>query len=62
MGIKESRRECKQRKTTERGPPDSRPESSPVEKLYMYRTVSGPRLDMPGYVWRMQDDSALRIS
>ncbi|KAJ1435704.1 Leucine-rich repeat, cysteine-containing subtype [Sesbania bispinosa] len=42
----------------ERGPPDSRPESSPVEKLYIYRTVSGPRLDMPGYVWTMEDDSA----
>ncbi|TKY52552.1 TRANSPORT INHIBITOR RESPONSE protein 1 [Spatholobus suberectus] len=46
----------------EGGPPDSRPDSSPVEKLYIYRTVSGPRLDMPGYVWRMGDDSALRIS
>jgi transport inhibitor response 1 len=42
----------------ERGPPDSRPDSSPVEKLYIYRTISGPRLDMPGYVWTMEDDSA----
>ncbi|MED6132144.1 GPI-anchored mannoprotein [Stylosanthes scabra] len=46
----------------ESGPPDSRPESSPVEKLYVYRTVAGPRLDMPGFVWTMDDDSALRIS
>ncbi|KAL5069360.1 hypothetical protein RYX36_020247 [Vicia faba] len=42
----------------ERGPPDSRPDNSPVEKLYIYRTISGPRLDMPGYVWTMEDDSA----
>ncbi|XP_015951083.1 protein TRANSPORT INHIBITOR RESPONSE 1 [Arachis duranensis] len=46
----------------ESGPPDSRPESSPVEKLYVYRTVAGPRLDMPGFVWTMDDNSALRIS
>ncbi|KAI9119326.1 hypothetical protein K1719_010001 [Acacia pycnantha] len=46
----------------ERGPPDSRPESCPVEKLYIYRTIAGPRLDMPDCVWTMEDDSELRIS
>ncbi|KAK4558638.1 hypothetical protein RGQ29_008086 [Quercus rubra] len=46
----------------ERGPPDSRPESCPVEKLYIYRTVSGPRLDMPGFVWTKDEDSALGLS
>lgn len=42
----------------ERGPPDSRPESCPVERLYIYRTIAGPRHDMPGFVWTMQDDAA----
>ncbi|XP_028762296.1 protein TRANSPORT INHIBITOR RESPONSE 1 [Neltuma alba] len=46
----------------ERGPPDSRPESCPVEKLYIYRTIAGPRLDMPDFVWTMEDDSQLRFS
>ncbi|KAK4273168.1 hypothetical protein QN277_021621 [Acacia crassicarpa] len=46
----------------ERGPPDSMPESCLVEKLYIYRTVAGPRMDMPGFVWRMEGDSALRVS
>ncbi|OAY49591.1 protein TRANSPORT INHIBITOR RESPONSE 1 [Manihot esculenta] len=46
----------------ERGPPDSRPESCPVEKLYIYRTIAGPRFDMPGFVWTMDEDSALRLS
>ncbi|XP_030946635.1 protein TRANSPORT INHIBITOR RESPONSE 1-like [Quercus lobata] len=46
----------------ERGPPDSRPESCPVEKLYIYRTVSGPRFDMPGFVWTKDKDSALGLS
>ncbi|XP_059659511.1 protein TRANSPORT INHIBITOR RESPONSE 1-like [Cornus florida] len=48
----------------ERGPPDLRPESCPVEKLYIYRTVAGPRLDMPGFVWTMdeEDAAALRLS
>lgn len=47
----------------EEGPPDSRPESCPVEKLYIYRTVvAGPRFDMPGFVWTMDEDSALRLS
>ncbi|KAG5055832.1 hypothetical protein AAZX31_03G189200 [Glycine max] len=45
----------------ERGPPDSRPDDCPVEKLYIYRTVAGPRLDMPGFVWTMEDDSSLRL-
>ncbi|KAK7259438.1 hypothetical protein RIF29_25045 [Crotalaria pallida] len=46
----------------ERGPPDSRPDSCPVEKLYVYRTIAGPRKDMPGFVWTMKkDDSSLRL-
>ncbi|KAA8543158.1 hypothetical protein F0562_021347 [Nyssa sinensis] len=46
----------------ERGPPDSRPESCPVEKLYIYRTVAGPRFDMPDFVWTMDEDAALMPS
>ncbi|XP_034905073.1 protein TRANSPORT INHIBITOR RESPONSE 1 [Populus alba] len=46
----------------ERGPPDLRPESCPVEKLYIYRTIAGPRFDMPGFVWTMDEDSVLRFS
>lgn len=46
----------------ERGPPDSRPESCPVEKLYIYRSIAGPRLDMPDFVWTMEDDSALKLA
>ncbi|GAA0159250.1 ubiquitin-protein ligase [Lithospermum erythrorhizon] len=46
----------------ERGPLDSRPESCPVEKLYIYRTVAGPRLDMPGFVRAMEDDATYRLS
>ncbi|XP_054814470.1 protein TRANSPORT INHIBITOR RESPONSE 1-like [Prosopis cineraria] len=46
----------------ESGPPDSRPESCPVEKLYVYRTIAGPRLDMPPFVWTMGDVSELRLS
>ncbi|KAJ6329179.1 hypothetical protein OIU76_005370 [Salix suchowensis] len=41
----------------ERGPPDLRPENCPVEKLYIYRTIAGPRFDMPGFVWTMNGDS-----
>ncbi|XP_073063373.1 protein TRANSPORT INHIBITOR RESPONSE 1-like [Primulina eburnea] len=41
----------------ERGPPDSRPETCPVEKLYVYRTVTGRRFDMPGFIWTMKEDS-----
>ncbi|KAE8699490.1 Protein TRANSPORT INHIBITOR RESPONSE 1 [Hibiscus syriacus] len=37
-------------------PPDSRPESCPVEKLYIYRSVSGPRFDMPPFVWTMDEE------
>ncbi|KAL8513473.1 hypothetical protein ACS0TY_012800 [Phlomoides rotata] len=40
----------------ERGHPDSRPESCPVEKLYIYRTVAGPRVDMPAFIWTMDKD------
>ncbi|XWS36221.1 hypothetical protein CRYUN_Cryun20dG0066800 [Craigia yunnanensis] len=46
----------------EREPPDSRPESCPVDKLYIYRSVAGPRFDMPPFVWTMDEDSALRLS
>ncbi|CAI9108025.1 OLC1v1007535C2 [Oldenlandia corymbosa var. corymbosa] len=46
----------------ERGPPDSRPENSPVEKLYVYRTVAGPRFDMPSFVWTMDEEAVLRFS
>ncbi|KAF8006585.1 hypothetical protein BT93_K0784 [Corymbia citriodora subsp. variegata] len=46
----------------ERGCPDSRPESCPVEKLYIYRTVAGRRFDTPDFVWTMDEDSALRPS
>ncbi|CAN4101954.1 unnamed protein product [Withania somnifera] len=42
----------------ERGHPDTRPESCPVEKIYIYRTVSGRRFDTPGFVWIIDDDSA----
>ncbi|XAR61281.1 hypothetical protein NMG60_11034930 [Bertholletia excelsa] len=44
----------------ERGPPGSRPESCPVERLYIYRTVAGPRSDMPGFVWTRDGNAALR--
>ncbi|KAJ8535702.1 hypothetical protein K7X08_023422 [Anisodus acutangulus] len=43
----------------ERGHPDTRPESCPVEKLYIYRTVSGRRFDTPGFVWIIDEDAAL---
>ncbi|KAH0637021.1 protein TRANSPORT INHIBITOR RESPONSE 1-like [Solanum tuberosum] len=46
----------------ERGPPDTRPESCPVEKLYIYRTVAGRRFDTPGYVWTMDEDAAVRLT
>ncbi|KAG5598204.1 hypothetical protein H5410_029574 [Solanum commersonii] len=39
--------------------PDTRPESCPVEKLYIYRTVSGRRFDTPGFVWIIDEDAAL---
>uniref|UniRef100_A0A0V0IMN2 F-box domain-containing protein n=1 Tax=Solanum chacoense TaxID=4108 RepID=A0A0V0IMN2_SOLCH len=43
----------------ERGHPDTRLESCPVEKLYIYRTVSGRRFDTPGFVWIIDEDAAL---
>ncbi|PIM97407.1 hypothetical protein CDL12_30123 [Handroanthus impetiginosus] len=46
----------------ERDPPDSRPESCPVERLYVYRTVAGRRVDMPHFVYTMDEDAALRFS
>ncbi|XP_047260351.1 protein TRANSPORT INHIBITOR RESPONSE 1-like isoform X1 [Capsicum annuum] len=42
----------------ERGHPDTMPESCPVEKLYIYRTVSGRRFDTPGFVWIIAEDDA----
>ncbi|KAF4349295.1 protein TRANSPORT INHIBITOR RESPONSE 1 [Cannabis sativa] len=44
----------------ERGPPETRPESCPVEKLYIYRSLAGPRTDMPDFVWTMEEDSAIQ--
>ncbi|KHG14995.1 transport inhibitor response 1 -like protein [Gossypium arboreum] len=46
----------------ERGPPDSRPENCTVDKLYIYRSVAGPRFDMPPFVWTKDEDLALRLS
>ncbi|XP_047980432.1 protein TRANSPORT INHIBITOR RESPONSE 1-like isoform X3 [Salvia hispanica] len=47
----------------ERGPPDSRPEDCSVERVYVYRTVaSRRRLDMPDFVWTLDEDSSLRYS
>ncbi|XP_022899424.1 protein TRANSPORT INHIBITOR RESPONSE 1-like [Olea europaea var. sylvestris] len=46
----------------ERGPPDSGPEDCPVEKLYVYRTIAGPRVDMPGFVWTMDERVSSRFS
>ncbi|XP_073139793.1 protein TRANSPORT INHIBITOR RESPONSE 1-like [Henckelia pumila] len=46
----------------ESGPPDSRPESCPAGKLYVYRTVAGQRVDMPGFVWTVDADAGLRFS
>ncbi|XP_073140961.1 protein TRANSPORT INHIBITOR RESPONSE 1-like [Henckelia pumila] len=46
----------------ESGPPDSRPDSWPVEKLYIYRTVAGRRLDMPDYVWTKDEERELEFS
>nr|CUS58301.1 transport inhibitor response 1 [Shorea obtusa] len=42
----------------ERESPESRPECCPVDKLYIYRTIAGPRFDMPPFVWTMDEDSA----
>lgn len=47
----------------ERGPPESRPDNCPVERVYIYRTVAGRRVDMPDFVWTMdRDDASLRCS
>lgn len=35
------------------GPMEARPDDCPVEKLYIYRTLAGPRSDMPKCVWRV---------
>ena len=46
----------------ERGPPDSRPESCPVERVFIFRTVAGPRFDMPDFVWNMDQQSSMSVS
>ncbi|KAL8552981.1 hypothetical protein ACS0TY_001595 [Phlomoides rotata] len=48
----------------ERDPPESRPENCPVERVYIYCTVAGRRVDMPDFVWTMdeEDSSSLRCS
>ena len=40
----------------ERGTPESRPGSCTVEKLYIYRTVAGPRFDTPDFIWTMDEE------
>ncbi|XP_049343509.1 protein TRANSPORT INHIBITOR RESPONSE 1-like [Solanum verrucosum] len=37
---------------------DTQPRSCPVDKLYIYRTVAGPRFDLPGFVRIMKEDAA----
>ncbi|XP_024982182.1 protein TRANSPORT INHIBITOR RESPONSE 1-like isoform X2 [Cynara cardunculus var. scolymus] len=46
----------------ENGSLDSRFDSCPVEKLYIYRTVAGPRSDMPGYIRTIDRDRVNTIS
>ncbi|KAL8487362.1 hypothetical protein ACS0TY_023873 [Phlomoides rotata] len=48
----------------DRGPPESRPENCPVERVYIYCTVADRRVDMPDFVWTMdeEDSSSLRYS
>lgn len=46
----------------ERGRPDTIPESCPVEKLYIYRTVAGRRFDMPDSIWTVDGDAAASTS
>ena len=41
----------------ERGHPVSRSDDCPVEKLYIYRSVVGPRSDSPDYVWTMSEEN-----
>ncbi|GLT42520.1 hypothetical protein SLA2020_165150 [Shorea laevis] len=42
--------------------PESKSENCSVDKLYIYRTVAGPRFDMPPCVSTMDEDSAVRFS
>ncbi|KAI4341706.1 hypothetical protein MLD38_026398 [Melastoma candidum] len=43
--------------------PCSRPDNCLVEKLYIYRSLAGPRFDMPEFVWTAnEDNSAMRSS
>lgn len=34
---------------------DSSSENCPVEKLYVYRSIAGPRFDMPDFIWSMNE-------
>ncbi|KAG5598898.1 hypothetical protein H5410_030268 [Solanum commersonii] len=43
----------------ERGHPDMRPESCPVEKLYTYKTVSRRRFDTRGFVWIIDENGVV---
>ncbi|CAA7047054.1 unnamed protein product [Microthlaspi erraticum] len=43
-------------------PPETRPESSPVERIYIYRTLAGPRLDMPEFVWTIHKNPEIGVS
>ncbi|GER43728.1 protein TRANSPORT INHIBITOR RESPONSE 1 [Striga asiatica] len=45
----------------EMGPPQMRPDSGPIEKLYVYRTVAGRRLDMPGFVRTVDENVGVRF-
>ncbi|KAJ4905661.1 GRR1-like protein 1 [Raphanus sativus] len=42
--------------------PETRPDSSPVEKIYIYRTVAGPRMDMPEFVWTKHKNPEIGVS
>ncbi|KAL5701385.1 GPI-anchored mannoprotein [Ranunculus cassubicifolius] len=46
----------------ERGSPSTRPDESHVERLYVYRTVAGPRFDMPDFVWTMGEPSPKKLN
>nr|VDD27865.1 unnamed protein product [Brassica oleracea] len=43
-------------------PPKTRPDSSPVERIYIYRTVAGPRLDTPEFVWTIHKSPEVGVS
>ncbi|KAI3773119.1 hypothetical protein L6452_04318 [Arctium lappa] len=45
----------------EQGYSDAEADSCLVEKLYIYRTVAGPRIDMPDFIWTMDQDRAYRL-